>query len=183
MEYIIQNTKKMNNLLSGLLEYSTVSYQEASVEEVNIGEVVQAVVHQFGQTITAKKARIIYSQTLPSIHINRLHLFQLLENTISNALKFCIENPVVQLKVEESPENVIISIKDNGIGMDEAYKDKVFKLFQQLHKNDQSQNTETGIGVGVGLSICKNIVEKYQGDIWFKSQLGKGTTFYISLPC
>lgn len=182
LDYIIRNSKKMNNLLTALLEYSTISYQSASVDTVNLGDVTQEVIHHFEATIAEKNAEIVYGSTLPNLKINRLHLFQLLQNIISNALKFNEYKPYIRLKVEQGPQNIIIVIKDNGIGMEEAYADKVFKLFQQLHKNNHNQNPEMGIGVGVGLSICKNIVEKYQGDIWFKSKLGFGTTFYISLP-
>jgi signal transduction histidine kinase len=91
-------------------------------------------------------------------------------------LKFNDAQPVIQLASEETEKETLITIADNGIGMDKAYESKVFRLF---HRLDRNKNYE---GSGVGLSICKNIVEKYGGRIWYESELGKGTTFFISIP-
>ena len=178
MAYILNNTKRLNILLTALLDYSTVSYQSASIETVPLGEVLEEVTNHLADAIQAKQAIIEYEKPLPMLQINRLHLFKLLESLLTNALKFNTRIPHIQLSVETNADELLIAVQDNGIGIDAAYTGKIFKLFQQLEKTHQSQDTS----VGVGLSICKNIVEKYGGKIWFESELQVGTTFFIALP-
>ena len=95
---------------------------------------------------------------------------------MGNALKFSHQTPFVQINGKEENGEVILTIKDNGVGINKEYSSKIFVIFQQLNKKNEFE------GTGVGLTICKNIVEKYNGKIWFDSEENKGTTFYISIP-
>jgi signal transduction histidine kinase len=95
---------------------------------------------------------------------------------IGNALKFTDKSPVVKVDAVEENGNIILTIEDNGIGIKKEYANKVFVLFQQLNKKEQFE------GTGIGLTICKNIVDKYNGKIWFDSKENEGTKFYISIP-
>jgi signal transduction histidine kinase len=108
--------------------------------------------------------------------MNSLHMTQLFQNLIGNALKFTDKPPIVRVDAKEEDGNIILSIADNGIGIKKDYSNKVFVLFQQLNKKEQFD------GTGIGLTICKNIVDKYNGRIWFESEENVGTTFFISIP-
>jgi two-component system, chemotaxis family, sensor kinase Cph1 len=105
-----------------------------------------------------------------------LHLIQLFQNLVGNALKFSSEKPNISIDCTFKKDVVLLSIKDNGIGIKAEHGDKIFKLFQRLSRAPQYE------GTGIGLTICKNIVEKHSGKIWFESQEGQGTTFFIELP-
>jgi signal transduction histidine kinase len=108
--------------------------------------------------------------------MNRLHLLQLFQNLIGNALKFTTVLPLIRIEGKEENGQIVLTIEDNGIGIKKDFSNKVFVLFQQLNKKGQFE------GTGIGLTICKNIVEKYNGRIWFDSEENIGTKFYISIP-
>jgi two-component system, chemotaxis family, sensor kinase Cph1 len=110
------------------------------------------------------------------LFVSRLHLVQLFQNLVGNALKFSTEIPKISINCVFKKDVVLLSIKDNGIGIKAEHGDKIFKLFQRLSRLPQYE------GTGIGLTICKNIVEKHSGKIWFESQEGQGTTFFIELP-
>ena len=108
-------------------------------------------------------------------------MYQLFENLINNALKFHAPNrkPRIQIfqdKKQSSASAVVIVVQDNGIGIDEKYKDRIFIPFQRLHTREEYE------GSGMGLAICRRIVERHHGDIYFKSKPGKGTKFFVKLP-
>ncbi len=176
MNFIVSGAKRMNDLLVGLLNFSALTNQRADNEKVKLGEIIEVVKANLKTSIEDKHANIKIKNTLPSVPMHHLHLVQLFQNLISNALKFTEREPRVEIASQENEKEILITVEDNGIGMDKAYESKVFRLFHRLNKN---KNYE---GSGVGLSICKNIVEKYGGRIWYESELGEGTTFYISIP-
>ena len=121
----------------------------------------------------------IFVDTLPDIEADPFQIRQLFQNLISNALKYRKENvdPVINISTQaDTNGKATIIIKDNGIGFDEKYKDRVFQLFQRLHGKDAYG------GTGIGLAICKKIVEHHKGSITVHSTPGIGTTFEVSLP-
>ncbi len=176
MGFIVNGAKRMNDLLVGLLNLSSLTTERANSEEVVLGDVVKVVTSNLKTAIEEKDAVINYVGHAIKIPMNQLHMIQLMQNLIGNAIKFVEAKPKVIISASESESSYQIKVEDNGIGMDKAYENKVFRLFQRL---DKTKNYE---GNGVGLSICKNIVEKYGGKIWFESELNKGTQFFINIP-
>jgi signal transduction histidine kinase len=176
MNFIVTGAKRMNDLLVGLLNFSTLTNQKAANEEVYLSEVIDVVKANLRTAMEEKQAIVQCESILPSLRIHHLHLVQLFQNLISNALKFNDGKPIINISAKNLEKETLLILSDNGIGMDKAYESKVFRLFHRLDKN---KNYE---GSGVGLSICKNIVEKYGGRIWYESEVGKGTTFFIAIP-
>lgn len=105
-------------------------------------------------------------------------IIQLFQNLISNSLKYTDSKtpPKIVIKSKELKREWKFSIEDNGIGIDKAYYDKIFNIFQRLHNKSEYS------GTGMGLAIVKKIIEKLNGKIWLESELGKGTTFYFTIP-
>jgi signal transduction histidine kinase len=176
MTFVNNGVKRMYSLLTDLLDFSQVISQQPGSDEVLPHEILNDVEDNLRSAIEAKNAQIIYQHNLPSVKMNRLHLTQLFQNLIGNALKFTDKTPIVKVNALEDNGNLILTIEDNGIGIKKDYSSKIFILFQQLNKKGQFE------GTGIGLTICKNIVEKYNGKIWFESEENIGTKFYISLP-
>ncbi len=176
MTFVHAGVKRMYSLLTDLLDFSQVVSQQPGAEVIRPEEVLEDVKANLRNSIESKNARIDYSENLPSICMNRLHLLQLLQNLISNALKFTTKTPHISIDGKEENGQILLTIEDNGIGMKKDFSNKIFVLFQQLNKKGQFD------GTGIGLTICKNIVEKYNGRIWFDSEENTGTKFYISIP-
>jgi light-regulated signal transduction histidine kinase (bacteriophytochrome) len=115
--------------------------------------------------------------TLPVLKYSENNFMQLLQNLISNSIKFRgEESPIVHIGVKKQKAEWVFAVRDNGIGIDDKYQEKIFLIFQQLHPRDKYS------GTGIGLSICKKIVEMHGGRIWVESALGKGSTFYFTVP-
>ena len=177
MNFITSGVKRMESLLSALLEYSTVASEEQEVKQVtSIRQVLTDVQENLRSTITEKNAHIEIGGALPSLWISRLHLTQLFQNLLSNSMKFSDKQPQIAINAKMQNDSWLITLQDNGIGMKTEYSDKIFRLFQRLSRSPQYE------GTGIGLSICKHIVDKYNGKIWFESVEGEGTTFFISFP-
>ena len=114
---------------------------------------------------------------LPVIHFSATNAKQLFQNLISNAIKYQDKPiPKVEIGCEQQNGHFKFFVKDNGIGIEQDYQDRVFAMFQRLHTQDHFS------GTGIGLSICKKIVENNRGQIWFESNPGEGTTFFFTLP-
>ena len=176
MQFVNAGVKRMYSLLTDLLDFSQVVSQQPGAEVTRPEEVLEDVKANLHNAIESKSARIEYSENLPSIRMNRLHLLQIFQNLIGNALKFTTELPLIRIEGKEENGQIVLTIEDNGIGIKKDFSNKVFVLFQQLNKKGQFE------GTGIGLTICKNIVEKYNGRIWFDSEENMGTKFYISIP-
>ena len=138
--------------------------------------VLKEVLLLFKNEIYQVDAEIKYGN-LPIIQAGKSAMIQLMQNLIGNALKYRREEkPVVEISGEETDQEWIIHIKDNGIGIEPRYFEKIFIVFQRLHNKN-----EYG-GTGIGLSVCKKIVERYKGRIWVASEPGKGSVFSFSIP-
>jgi light-regulated signal transduction histidine kinase (bacteriophytochrome) len=114
---------------------------------------------------------------MPRVTANTVQLTQLFQNLIGNALKFCKDRrPEIRVAAERQGPEWVFSVQDNGIGIDPQYRDRIFLIFQRLHKREEYE------GTGIGLAICKKIVEQQGGRIWVESEPGKGSTFKFTLP-
>jgi signal transduction histidine kinase len=176
MVFVNAGVKRMYSLLTDLLDFSQVISQQPGCEVIRPEDVLEDVKANLRNAIESKNAVVEYSANLPSVRMNRLHMLQLMQNLIGNALKFTTDTPLVKIDAKEENGNIILTVEDNGIGISKEYGAKIFVLFQQLNKKGQFE------GTGIGLTICKNIVEKYNGRIWFDSEENMGTKFYISIP-
>ena len=176
LTYLKSGASRMEMLVRDLLAYTQVTKLDAPPEEADADVVLQTVLSNLAESIGQRHAQISF-RPLPVLKIHRIHLQQLFQNLIGNALKYCTEErPVVRLEAERQNGHWLVSVCDNGIGIDPEYKERIFGLFKRLHTADEYS------GTGLGLAICQRIVERYHGRIWVESQLGKGSTFYFTLP-
>ena len=120
---------------------------------------------------------MITHEPLPKVSVDSTQLMQVFQNLIGNALKFRGEPaPAIHVAASQQNGDWVISVRDNGIGIDPEYFGKLFHLFQRLHNRRQYP------GTGIGLAVCKRIIERHGGSIWVESQPGKGATFYFTIP-
>jgi len=114
---------------------------------------------------------------LPTVASDPSHLAQLLQNLIGNGLKYCGDDPPhVHVSAENSGNEWTIAVRDNGIGIDSKYHERIFEIFRRLHTHDEIP------GTGIGLAVCRRIVHRHGGRIWLESETGKGSTFYFAIP-
>jgi signal transduction histidine kinase len=177
MDFVTVGVKRMESLLNALLEFSSVLTDDDKAHKNNdITVVLKDVFHHYGNLIHEKNAVIRYPSVFPNILMNEAHLKPILFNLVHNALKFSKNEAKIEIDYEVKNDKFILFVKDEGIGMDKNYSDKIFKLFQRLDRVTHKESA------GIGLTICKKIVDKYTGRIWFESVLNEGTTFYIAFP-
>jgi light-regulated signal transduction histidine kinase (bacteriophytochrome) len=165
----------MKKLIQDLLEFSRISSKKGISESINCNEITDNVLTIFQVTIKELNAEINV-MPLPTIIGVRPQIQQLFQNLIGNALKYHSEKPVsIAVGCKEHDAEWEFFIKDNGIGIQPKFFDKIFIIFQRLH--DISEVS----GTGIGLAICKKIVEKHNGRIWVESEPGSGSTFYFTI--
>ncbi|HEY0656542.1 MAG TPA: PAS domain-containing protein [Chryseosolibacter sp.] len=191
LERINNSTRRMYELINGLLEYSKLTRQQALFSRVSLQQTITHVTSDFDLKIRSKKAVINIQNQLPEIEAIPIQMNQLFSNLIGNSLKFAKQDvtPVIQIaSLDLSPEQIdfysldpkgkyfSLFYLDNGIGFDQQFADKIFELFQRLHEKSKYE------GSGIGLAICKKIISNHHGLISVFSEEGKGTTFHIILP-
>jgi PAS domain S-box-containing protein len=176
---MLDAAERMHSLLTGLLEYSRVTTNPEPFREVDVYAIIQEVLSDLEITIKKTGAEVKVGE-LPSIQADPTQIWQLFQNLIGNALKFHKEGgrPVVDLFSTTTDDGTFqIYVKDNGIGFEEQYLDRIFAPFKRLHGRRSQYE-----GTGIGLAICKKIVERHGGSITAKSTPGHGATFIITLP-
>jgi PAS domain S-box-containing protein len=178
-EYIdraIEGGGRMRELIDDLLAYSRVETQAKEVGPVDMGEVTREVAGLMEAAIKESGADLDVGP-LPIVRANESQMRQVMQNLLSNAVKFRGEEPPrIRVWAEPGWQDWTFAVKDNGIGFDMEYADKVFDMFQRLHTRDKYP------GNGVGLAIVKKIVERHGGRIWVESAENSGSTFYFTLP-
>lgn len=177
LSYIEKNSLRMHSLIEDILEFSSTSNRPIKKERVDLNEVVDQISQQIKMDDRYEDADI-KAEKLPVIYADTSSIYQLFQNLIENGLKYNRNAlPRVELKFDQTEnEELLLSIKDNGIGISKEYKDEIFVMFKRLHTQ------EAYSGTGIGLAICKKIVNQYGGDIWMDSEEGQGSTFYINWP-
>lgn len=168
--------KRMKQIILDLLEYSRIDKSRSTPEQIDIGQLVNEIILLQAKMIEEKSASI-HAENLPVVYHYRSPLFQVLQNLISNALKYshAERKPEITVSAEWREPVWVISVKDNGIGIDPAYFDKIFILFERLNAKH-----EYG-GTGMGLAIVKKVIENLKEKIWVESETGKGSVFYFTL--
>lgn len=145
-------------------------------EPVNVYELLNQAVQNVKTAMDASSAKVTIDSEVDTIVGDRVQLLQLVQNLLSNALKFTEnESPRVAIRVREENGHVRFAVSDNGIGIAQSDLNKVFDIFRRLHTQKDYP------GTGIGLAICKKIVDRHSGRIWPESEPGKGTTFYFTL--
>jgi light-regulated signal transduction histidine kinase (bacteriophytochrome) len=163
--------EKMELLISDILEYSSIINNNDSPTEVDLNNVMEDIV-----TLLHFPDHIVFNvkKPLPKLIVDRVKIQQLFQNLISNAINYCEkERGFIEVDYQEGIDEYTFSLKDNGIGIDKEYHQKIFQIFQSLNEKEES--------TGIGLSIVKKIVDLYNGRIWLESSLGEGTTFFFTI--
>ncbi len=174
--YAVDGAARMQVLINDLLEFSRVTTKAREPEPTDSEFVLNQVISNLELYIKQNKATVSHG-LLPEIMADNTQLAQVFQNLIINGIKFHGEEaPKVRISAEKKASEWVFSVKDNGIGIDPQYSEKIFEVFKRLHKKEEYP------GTGIGLAICKKIVERHGGRIWVESELGKGSTFYFTLP-
>lgn len=174
--YAVDGANRMQRLINDLLAYSRVTSQGKVFERVDCNGLLEEVLGNLRVAVEESRA-VVTHDPLPTVMADGRQLGQLFQNLIGNAIKFRGEEPPqVHVSAERQTGEWLFSVRDNGIGMDPQYAERIFVIFQRLH------NREEYPGTGIGLAICKKIVERHGGRIWVASQAGRGTTFHFTLP-
>ena len=174
IKFAVDGSKRMYNLINGLLAYSRIHSKGKEFTEVDVKNVLEEVLRNLS-ILAKKKNAIITVGNMPFVYADRSQLGQLFQNLISNSIKFSVGIPKIKVSSVEQSENFLFSVKDNGIGIDPQYFERIFQIFQRLLPREEYE------GTGIGLSICKRIVERHGGKIWVESKPGKGATFWFTI--
>jgi len=168
---------KMQILLSDLLELSRIGRIINPPEEVDLAEVIREAIETLDARLRSKKVIVNSPLNLPTVYSDRIRLREVFENLIDNAAKYTGDqpNPMIEIGAKKDGNGTVIFVKDNGIGIEQQYQQKVFGLFDKLNPDSE--------GTGVGLALIKRIIETHGGKIWVESEgLGKGSTFWFTIP-
>ncbi len=173
--YAVDGASRMQTLINDLLQYSRVGTRGQELVPTDMNAVFEAACANLRRAIEESGAEVT-SGELPVVMGDGVQLGQLLQNLISNAIKFRGEEPPkVRVEAERQDGLLLFSVSDNGIGIDPEYRERIFVIFQRLHGRAEYQ------GTGIGLAVCKKIVERHSGKIWVESEPGRGSTFYFTL--
>jgi PAS domain S-box-containing protein len=176
IDYAVDGAVRMQRLINDLLLYSRINTQGKMPELIDSQTVLGEALRNLSAAIGESRA-IITNDDLPTVRADATQLTQLFQNLIGNALKFRgVAIPCIRIAVRDEGPEWCFSVQDNGIGIAPQYAEQVFVIFQRLHTRQEYP------GTGIGLALCKRIVERHGGRIWFESEQGKGCTFYFTLP-
>ena len=174
--YAVEGTKRMQQLINDLLAYSRVGTRGKPPVPTDFEDVFSEAMANLKIT-TEEAGAVVTHDQLPTAMADRLQMVQLFQNLIGNAIKFRGKDvPQVHVSARQEGELWVFSVRDNGIGIDPQFHDRIFTIFQRLHGREEYP------GTGIGLAVSKKIVERHGGRIWLESSLGKGTTFYFTVP-
>ncbi len=177
VDVVRHNAARMNRLIEDLLELSRLGRMEPNFEPVEVESLVTEVRENLDFALNEKAVDLRVQPELPTITCDRLRLRKLFQNLVSNAVKFSDKaEPVVEISCVANNGHHVFSVRDNGIGIEEEFRETIFKIFQRLNRREDYE------GTGVGLTICKKIVEAHGGEIWVESEFGEGSTFTFTIP-
>ena len=179
LNYIGDATQKMELLINDLLELSRIGRLRVKKTEFSLADLMEEVIAGLQPQIEARGIQVTVMQDLPLVYGEKKRLVQVMENLLSNAIKYIgNENPSPRIEVgaREQDDQKVVFVRDNGIGIERTYFDKIFQVFQRL-----PAAKKIGQGTGVGLAIVKRVIEYHGGSVWLESEPGKGTTFFFTL--
>ncbi|MGZ5284004.1 MAG: sensor histidine kinase, partial [Bacteroidia bacterium] len=175
--YIVSGISRMERMVKDLLDYSRVGRADTIFENVDLNETIEKVKSNLYDKIMQTNAKITY-KNLPVVRAVPSLMIQVFQNLIGNAIKFSKPGEAAKIEIvsHKHDDHFEFCVKDNGIGIDEKFADRIFVIFQRLHTQDKYT------GSGIGLAITKKIIDFHGGKVWLKSKLGKGCTFHFTLP-
>lgn len=177
INYAVDGAKRMQKMINDMLKYASIGENKRKIENVNIGVLVQEIQLNLYNQIEESNCKIIIDTPTCSINVYKAEMLRLLQNLISNAIKFRKNNILSIININCVEKNTCwqISVKDNGIGIDKVFHTKIFDIFSRLHTDKEYD------GTGIGLAICKKITEQHGGKIWVEAEPGDGCTFYFTI--
>jgi PAS domain S-box-containing protein len=175
--YAVDGARRMQKLIDGLLDYSRVTTRAREFSDLDLNTVFNDAVKNLSASIGESKARI-KKDGLPVVKGDETQLLQLFQNLIANAVKFRKPGiaPEVRVDAKRTGKEWTFAVRDNGIGIEKESFDRIFVIFQRLHRKEEYP------GTGIGLAVCKKIVERHGGRLWVESTSGEGTTFFFTIP-
>ena len=177
LNILSKSASQMRMLIKDLLEYAHASKENEKIEYLDLNMILNQVHENLEKQIRESNAKIKFNN-LPEIHANKVSMISLLQNIISNGIKFQALNnqPIIEIKAFQDTKAWVIAISDNGIGIDIDYQSKIFEPFKRLHAKSEYK------GTGIGLAVCKKIIARMGGTMWIESEKGAGSTFFVSIP-
>jgi len=174
--FAVDGAKRMQTLINDLLTYSRAGRTDGQYQEYDVCEIVNEAVTNLGSRIENSNAEVKIGN-LPTLVADHPQLVSIFQNLISNSIKYrsAAKDPVVEVSSERLQGSWRFAVSDNGIGIDPAFTDRIFTIFQRLHGREEYQ------GTGIGLAVVKKIIERSGGSIWVESQPGEGSTFYFTV--
>ncbi len=173
---MINASSRMDNMIEDLLILSRVGRKFTEIKKVDLNKLIKEILSDLEATIKEQKTKVVVNK-LPVLSAQKVWMRQLFMNLISNALKFNeSKSPKIEVLYQETDDGHLFKVRDNGIGIEEKYLERIFKLFERAPTKKKYE------GTGAGLSICKKIVEHLGGKIWVESTPGKGSTFIFTIP-
>ncbi|MGA2675724.1 MAG: MEDS domain-containing protein [Methanobacterium sp.] len=176
IEFIVEGAHRMKYLIDDLLAFSRLNTQAKELESVELENVIDDVLSNLSVTIKENKACITYDP-LPTVNADKTQMMQVFQNLVANAIKFQGSNPPkIHISAHKDEKEWKFAVTDNGIGIDPEYQKQIFEVFKRLHTREEYP------GSGIGLSVSQKIIRRHGGNIWVESELGKGSTFYFTIP-
>lgn len=174
IQLLIGRVTRMDSLIDGILQYSRIGKVKESEQEVNLYHLLKEVVDTLAPP---PNIEVTFDTELPTVITGKISMIQIFQNLISNAINY-MDKPQGKIDVGciDEGHQWIFHVRDNGPGIEEKYFEKIFQIFQSLKARDEKEST------GIGLAIVKKTIESYNGKIWVESEIGKGSTFYFTLP-
>jgi PAS domain S-box-containing protein len=174
--FAVDGAKRLDGMIKDLLAYSQVTSEEREFSPINLENILEETLMNLKVQIDENNA-VITIDPLPTVNGNSKLLVQLLQNLIANAIKYRSQDtPKIHISSKKEENQYLISVKDNGIGIDSEHQNRIFTIFQRLHRVDEYE------GTGIGLAIAQKIIQELGGAIWVESEIGKGSTFYFTIP-
>ncbi len=176
LSFISESSKRLSQLINGLLNYSKIGLEQ-SYEEIDTNQLVEEIIRDLEFQINETQI-VISLDDLPIIKADPLGIRQVFQNLITNAIKFRTKNgnPQVWVSCKSDKQGHTFEIKDNGLGIAPQFQNQIFNIFQRLHSKNEIE------GTGIGLSLCKKVIELHKGKIWVESILGRGSSFFFIIP-
>ncbi len=175
LKRIRNGTMRMSLLIDDMLTFSRIGRAEIQLRRTNLNDVVKSVLGYYKNEIEGKNVSI-HVENLPVVKCDSIMMQSVFSNLISNALKFTVHNEKPEIVIGYDSTNKVVFVKDNGIGFDMQYHEKIFQVFQRLHLPEEYE------GTGIGLAIVKRVIDRHKGSIWAESELNKSATFFVKFP-